>query len=443
MDDMPQIGSERAGRPHVAIIPWGDVIEDFLDGIGVTLHQFAKEMTGGWLFGYVDALKRAGVDSALICVSRSVTEPTRLVHEPTGTPLWALPAPRRLLALRRLAPSAGTAPAGDSRPAGGIRRPVQAVLEDVTPYAALPLRATAGVLRRERCTAILCQEYEYARFDLLALIARRLDLPLFATFQGGDWQDSRLERFVRPRTLRAASGVICAAQTEAARLAKIYQLGPEKVHAIPNPLDLSEWRLPDSTVARLALDIPAGATVIGWHGRISMHAKGLDVLLAAWRTLRERRSEDDLRLLLVGTGASREELRQRIEEQAPAGIVWIDEYVLDRDRLRGYLAAADVYVFPSRHEGSPVALMEAMACGFPVVAAAAPGVPDILGPGPAGVLVPGEDPEALATALAALIDSPQERARLAHAARQRAEEVFSLESVGRDLRRVIERAPRA
>jgi starch synthase len=279
---------------------------------------------------------------------------------------------------------------------------------------------------------MLCQEYEYPRFDVAACVGRRLRLPVFATFQGGDWQTSRIERWLRPRTLKAAAGLIIPTNTEAARVRTHYGVSEAKVARIFNPLDLGAWSLPDRRRARRDLGFAASAEIVVWHGRVDMHRKGLDVLLDAWEGVMHVRSGHAPRLLLIGTGASAGELRARVE--ADASIRWIDEYVLDRDRLRRLLAAADVYAFPSRHEGFPVALVEALAAGLPVVAADAPGVPDILGPDPAcGVIVPRGDVAAFARALGDLLDAP-ERAAMGRAARQRAEAAFALDTVGAQLK---------
>ena len=79
---------------RVALLPWGDVIEDFLAGLGMTLAQFCEEMTGGWLFGYVEALRRAGIETVIVCVSTEVEVVTHLTHRPTGAAISVLPAPR-------------------------------------------------------------------------------------------------------------------------------------------------------------------------------------------------------------------------------------------------------------------------------------------------------------------------------------------------------------
>jgi len=57
-----------AGRPwRVAILPWGNLIEDFLDPLGVSLDDFARNMSGGWLFGYAAALRTAGMEPVIVC----------------------------------------------------------------------------------------------------------------------------------------------------------------------------------------------------------------------------------------------------------------------------------------------------------------------------------------------------------------------------------------
>ncbi len=191
----------------VALLPWGDLAEDFLDPIGITVETFATEMDGGWLFGYVEALRRAGVRAVIVCVSARVSEPARFLNRPTGATVWVLPELGLFRRLRsRMRDPMGWTVEAMFGPARGPRRAVHRLIRDTAPYLATPPRLLAQVLRRERCTAILCQEYEYPRFDVSVAVGRLLKLPVFATFQGGDWQTSRVERFVRPRAVRAAAG---------------------------------------------------------------------------------------------------------------------------------------------------------------------------------------------------------------------------------------------
>src|SRR3982751_4031980 len=95
----------------ITLVPWGNVLEDFLEPDGVSLNEFRTAFTGSWMFSWAEALRRAGVRTILACVARGVGQPQRTVHEPSGTSLWLLPSPRfyRVLARRMRNPYGRTA----------------------------------------------------------------------------------------------------------------------------------------------------------------------------------------------------------------------------------------------------------------------------------------------------------------------------------------------
>jgi glycosyltransferase involved in cell wall biosynthesis len=425
--------------PSVALLPWGDVVEDFLDPLGIGLEGLRDEMSGGWLFGVVEALGRAGVEPALVVVSRSVREPARWRHGPTGAPLVLLPSPRAYRALRRTVADPYGWTADDSARTPGARGRLAAQPgRQLGPYLATPLRALAGELRRMRADALLCQEYEYARFDVCVALGRVLRLPVCATFQGGDAPRTGLERLVRPLAIRGARALVVGASGEAERVRARYRLPAGRVARIPNPLDVDRWGGGARRAVRAELGLPDDALVVAWHGRVELHRKGLDLLLGAWRELAGAPGSPR-RLLLVGTGKEADALRRWIRADALPGVVWVDEYVLDKARVAGYLAAADVYAFPSRHEGFAVAPLEAMASGLPVVATAAAGVAEIAPDGERSgvVVVPRDAAAAFTAALADLLQQPARRASLGRSARARVAGAFSLDAVGRQLRDVL------
>ncbi|MGI8683281.1 MAG: glycosyltransferase family 4 protein [Mycobacteriales bacterium] len=434
----------------IALVMWGDLVEDFLDPIDVSMHTFVEEMTGGWLFGYVEALARVDVSTVVICVTARVSRPVRRVHRPTGATMWFLPASAAYRRVRRWLPAPYACDRRSAREGlRGLRAGRAMLARHVAPYLSTPALTLGRILRQEGCRAILIQEYEEARFDVCVLLGRWLRLPVYATFQGGDRHRSALEPLIRPHTLHAAAGLIVASRSERERLTDRYGLSAARMTAVFNPLDLAQWPSADRAAARAELGIPQEAKVAVWHGRVDIRPKGLDVLVDAWELACRARPDDDLRLLVVGGGADDARFRALLAERQATGLFWREGYVIDRSKIRPYLDAADLYVFSSRHEGFPVAVVEAMACGLPVLAADAPGVRDILAAGAAdgGVIVPREDPLALAAGINRMLDDLSGCRRLGILARARVEAAFSPQAVGEQLRAALTpprtRRPRA
>lgn len=388
----------------IALFPWGDVIEEFLDPIGLRLEDFVERMTGGWLFGYAAALQSAGHRPTIVCASEHASRIHCYQHAETGTPIWVAPGK----ALRQ----------GRSAASYSLRR-----------WAATPLAAFREILRRAHCDVLLAQEYEYTRFDALAWLAYRMKIPLFATFQGGDRTLSWVESVARQASLRACSGLIVAAAAERKRLAQAYPRLSLNVANIANPIDTKEWKAIDRQVARASLGLSPEIFIAVNHGRIDVHRKGLDVLVKAWSAFAGDTSAE---LVILGSGQDQELFARLLGESGQPNIRWLSNYTTDRTLIRRWLSAADVYVTASRVEGMPVAPLEAMACGLPLVATDAQGLPDILARGEVsgGLMVGRDRPEETAGALKRLRDDRRLRAQLALAARRRVEEKFSISAVG-------------
>ena len=234
------------------------------------------------------------------------------------------------------------------------------------------------------------------------------------------------------------AGLLVGAAEEADRLVAARRVDPQRVHRVTNPVDTDFWRPEDRARARQRLGIPDGALVVAWHGRVDMRRKGLDVLADAWSRVSAHHPDANLRLLLVGTGQDDAGLRALIAETSMPGVSWLSRYA-EPEEVRARLAACDVWVSPSRHEGFAVAPLEAMASGRPVVLADAPGARELVPRGveDGGVVVPRGDAAALARQLLDLLDAPQRRARLGRAARRRVEVHFSTGAVGGQLCRAL------
>jgi len=158
--------------------------------------------------------------------------------------------------------------------------------------------------------------------------------------------------------------------------------------------------------------------------------KGLDVLLRALPVLQAVLGP--VALTILGEGPEQPHLAALAVELGVADAVCFGGTVGD---VRPHLAAADVFVLPSRFEGLPLALLEAMATGLPVVVSAVSGNTDAVRDGVDGLLVPPEDPAALAAAVAHVLREPELAARLGTAARLRVASHFAVETmVDRTLR---------
>lgn len=142
--------------------------------------------------------------------------------------------------------------------------------------------------------------------------------------------------------------------------------------------------------------------------------KGFDVLVAASAIL--RRERDDFAVLIAGQGPLEADLRRWV---ADAGLEDTVHLIGFQSDLAPLLAGVDLTVLASRYEGMPNVVMEAMALGRPVVATAVDGTPELVEDGISGLLVPPEDPAALATAVGDLLDHPERAAALGRAARER------------------------
>jgi len=180
--------------------------------------------------------------------------------------------------------------------------------------------------------------------------------------------------------------------------------GADQVAAGPGPSAAARRR------ARAELGLPPDATVVGAVGRLT-YQKAPEDFLAALGAL----GRPGVTGVWLGDG----ELAGRVAAQARAmtGIsVLLPGH---RGNVPQLLPAFDVFALPSRYEGLPTAVVEAMVCGVPVVATAVNAVGDVVVPGETGLLVPPGQPGLLADAVRFLLDTPQAAARMAATARDR------------------------
>jgi glycosyltransferase involved in cell wall biosynthesis len=434
-------------RGVVGLLPWGDVWEDFYGTLGIPFEQFCETFTGSWQFGLVSALRAAGLHTVIYYSSTMVSEVTRVTHKPSGATICLIPAPTsyRRVYRRMIHPhhSMGYWKSLEELFGEvGSRRYLYEAARQVAPFIATSLRRLGAEMRRDGCRALVCQDYEGPQFEKAVAVGKMARVPVYAIFQGGvnDW--NRIGRTVRPRTMKLAAGFIIGPQAEIARVTKAYGVSPQKIHRIFNVVADDYFVAANKREARDALGIDPGTVVVAWHGRVQRQ-KGLDIARRLGAGDRNASGAGSVCLMLMGSGPDADALRQRLEGMGRRDIVWFDEFVDDRSRIRQFLAAADIYAFPSRWEGLPVAPTEAMALGLPVVAANASGVRDIFEKGErsGGIVVKRGDAGAFAVALGRLIDDAALRDELGNAPCRGRRRRFTAEAVGRELAAALKLEP--
>jgi glycosyltransferase involved in cell wall biosynthesis len=160
--------------------------------------------------------------------------------------------------------------------------------------------------------------------------------------------------------------------------------------------------------------IASDAPIIGTVANLKTH-KGHEYLLQA--ALRVKQTIPGARFVWVGLGPLEDELKKKAAQLGLSDTVIFTGFREDAPRL---MRAFDLFVLPSLHEGLPIALVEAMMLGKPVVVTRAGGTPEVVEDGGPGYLVPSRDPEALADRILRLLGDPDLSRRMGAAARTRA-----------------------
>ncbi|WP_329262526.1 glycosyltransferase [Streptomyces sp. NBC_01478] len=231
----------------------------------------------------------------------------------------------------------------------------------------------------------------------------------------------RIER----RVGRFTDVALCVGTAVAVEVVRRGLVAPERVRTIGVPVDHdTPTRTPATRArAREALGLTGAGPVVGAVGRLA-YQKSPETFVHALAALHR----PGLTGVWVGSG----ELAGRVQELAVrerARVVFVGE----RSDVPDLLPAFDVFALPSRYEGLPVAVVEAMVSGIPVVATAVNSVPDVVVPGRTGLLVPPERPDLLALAIGHLLDHPREAARMAAEAYMRIGDGFNSKALGEEL----------
>jgi glycosyltransferase involved in cell wall biosynthesis len=201
-------------------------------------------------------------------------------------------------------------------------------------------------------------------------------------------------------------------------------VAPDRMVTVPNGVR-PRTRVLGRDAARRELGLDPRQPVVMTVGRLTV-MKGHRYLLDAVPRL--LRSFPDLVLVIIGEG----HLRGALAEQAERlGVAQAVRLVGHRADARQLLDAADVFVLPSRHEGMPLVVLEAMDAGLPVVGTRVIGTSEAVADGVSGRLVPPQSPDALAAAIDELMGDPVLRRRMSAGGRRRYEELFTATRMAR------------
>lgn len=204
------------------------------------------------------------------------------------------------------------------------------------------------------------------------------------------------------------------------------RIAPRRVTRICNGVDCD--RFGPSSTARGAFPWPAmrdpTLVLVGTVGRLQPVKDQLTLAQAFVAALARRpEARSTLRLVIVGSGPLQPAVEGVLREHGALDLAWMAG---ERGDVAALLPALDVFVLPSRAEGISNTILEAMACGVPVIATDVGGNPELVSDGESGLLVPPADPPRLADAILALAMRPEHRRTMSAAARERAVAQFSL-----------------
>lgn len=255
--------------------------------------------------------------------------------------------------------------------------------------------------------------------DVAAAFARRRGLPFLARcgFLHSDFEarragagsaEARAAIDYEGRVFRSADHVVVTAEWMRETVASRHGIDAKRVSVVPNYVDTTRYRPPEA---------PRRGNRVAFVGRLAAQ-KNVELLLEAAEGL-------GVGIDVVGDGP----LRSELEAGARAsGLDAAFHGNVDGDRVAAIVREATVFVLPSRYEGHPKALLEAMACGTPCVATDVSGIREVLRHGETGWLV-DETSGALRAELARVLGDAELRGRVGRAARAFVEEKFSLDRV--------------
>lgn len=298
----------------------------------------------------------------------------------------------------------------------------------------LAAKATAKRLHQERPFDVVYGTDWFLGVDAGLRIARDLGLPSAGLAIGEDInvtakQSSKDYRHFVEIAVGLSTTMACG-DGLAQEIDSVRQDG--RTLSVYGVVDLERFTpVPDKRSIREKLGLPVTSTLVTYVGYL-WKRKGLFELLDAFEQIAASR---EVSLVICGDGEDAASIHSRADSLSTRQSIRF-QGVISPAEVPEYLQASDVFVLPSYAEGVPNAVMEAMACGVPVVSTTVGGIPQAVGNDYGAVLVEPRDTAALAGALSALIDDREQRRVLGMRARERAEQAFGARP---NARRILDR----
>ena len=225
--------------------------------------------------------------------------------------------------------------------------------------------------------------------------ARALGLPCVLGARGSDIHvRSGLNRWLTRRTVQGCDRLLTVSRAMREAAVRDYGADPSRTHAVINGFDTAVFHPREAAPLRVALGLQPEARLILYVGRF-VEAKGMRELFTAFEAL--HREDPRRQLVLVGDGVMRAELEALIAARGLGDAVHLHG-AFEPEGVARWIGACDVLTLPSWSEGYPNVVVEAIACGRPVVATTVGGTGEIVDPD-SGVLVPTRNAAALEAGL--------------------------------------------
>jgi len=243
------------------------------------------------------------------------------------------------------------------------------------------------------------------------LLGKLLKKPVVVTVRGADIADFPgyfLLRKLIAYTLKEADAVIAVSRALKEEVLKL-KIPERKIAVVLNGVDVDKFHPADKIEVRKKLKLSLEETIVLSIGNL-IKRKGFDELIKAVSEIK-RKGFDSIVLLIVGEGPDRPRLQMQINRLKANSYVKLVGYKEHKELYKWY-GAADLFCLASSREGCPNVILEALACGIPVVATEVEGVPEIIRSEDYGILVPSQNGMALGKAITEALNKKWNRKKL-------------------------------